>query len=79
MEANYFCILGWFYAALSCLLSMALFWSTEFIPGWERVGTAFALVFIAGSMGTMAWMKAWMVCFSFAFRLRGTSPYLVLG
>jgi len=75
MEANYFCLLGWFYAALSCLLSMALFWSTEFIPGWELVGTAFALVSIAGSMGMMAWMKAWMVRFLSMLRAPGIMSF----
>ena len=61
MEADLFCLLGLLYAAVVCLASMSMFWWLEVKPGWEWMADIVALVWIAVSVGVMAWMKVWMV------------------
>lgn len=60
-EADMFCLFGVMYASFVCLGSMSMFWWLEVKPGWESAADFVALVWIAFSMGALAWMKVWMV------------------
>lgn len=56
-EANAYCLGGAIYAALASLTSISLYWVLEVEPGWEWLGDALALGWLAISMCIVAWAK----------------------
>ncbi|KAG5735641.1 hypothetical protein E4T56_gene6971 [Termitomyces sp. T112] len=65
IEANIFCLMGLFYAALMCISSMKTLRWLELSPGWERLGNFVAIIWIGVSMSILSWFKVWMANPSF--------------
>jgi hypothetical protein len=57
VEADLYCLGGAVYAAFASLTSISLYWVLEVEPGWEWLGDALAISWLAVCMCIVAWAK----------------------